>query len=143
MNLLIKCFKEATRGMCISNEENETLSKRDETKMSGSVHRAPGMKSMEIKSKTRGSGRCCMCFDPFPIQDVNVVVFFCSHGYHATCLMESIVSTTSKKEQKTSAKEAVIYYEDENGYVDEDEDEEAGPSGAPKLRCILCTTAAG
>ncbi|XP_027177627.1 vacuolar protein sorting-associated protein 41 homolog [Coffea eugenioides] len=142
VNLLIKYYKEARRAIYFSNEENEIRAKRDETKASYLGERVAGMKSMEVKSKTRGGARCCMCFDPFPIQEASIVAFFCCHAYHTTCLMESLNSVTSKKEPKTSPKEVLAYYEYENGDVDEDEDD-ASSSGAPQMRCILCTTAAG
>lgn len=56
-----------------------------------------------------------------------------------TCLMDSMHTVGSKKE--TKAKETVSEYEYD---IDEDEEDENDDShsGAPRLRCILCTTAA-
>lgn len=144
MNLLLKYYKEARRAIYLSNEENETRGKRDETGPSQLGDRVPSMKSMEVvKSKTRGGGRCCMCFDPFPIQNISVIVFFCCHAYHTTCLMDSINSVSSKKEvKKSTPKHEVSYYEYENGDADEDEEEEEDTPSGPQMRCILCTTAA-
>lgn len=105
------------------------------------------MKSMEVKSKTRGGGRCCICFDPFSLQNVSIIAFFCCHAYHTTCLMESTISIGGdKKEGGASSKGTTSYYEFENGIDNEDDDEdddEDASSGPPRMRCILCTTAAG
>jgi vacuolar protein sorting-associated protein 41 len=101
------------------------------------------LKTMEMKSKTRGGGRCCICFDPFSIQNVSVIVFFCCHGYHTTCLTDSYY-TSSTREIEPTPKEAESY-DDYNGYADDasDENEEETKSDGPRMRCILCTTAAG
>ncbi|XP_019199476.1 PREDICTED: vacuolar protein sorting-associated protein 41 homolog isoform X2 [Ipomoea nil] len=144
VNLLIKYYKEAKRGIHLSDEVDEARSKRGEQRASNLVDRTLSIKSMEVKSKTRGGGRCCICFDPFSIQSISIIAFFCCHAYHLTCLMESTNSVSSKKEAAAPSQGASSYYEYDNGEVDEDEDEdEATSSGAPRMRCILCTTAAG
>ncbi|KAI4322345.1 hypothetical protein L6164_022050 [Bauhinia variegata] len=94
---------------------------------------------MEVKSKTKGGGRCCICFDPFSIQNVSVIVFFCCHAYHTTCLMDSSYTSSSEKGAETTSKGAETY-DAYNGYVDDDEEETN--SGGHRMRCILCTTAA-
>lgn len=140
VNLLIKYYKEARRAIYLSNEENEPRAKRDQSRvLQPVVDRALSMKSMEVKSKTRGGGRCCICFDPFTIQDVRIIVFFCCHGYHATCLMESTSIVTEKKKDKPTAQKEVSYYESDN---EEEDDEEENSPGDPQQRCVLCTTAA-
>ncbi|KAG4988936.1 hypothetical protein JHK85_031919 [Glycine max] len=75
-------------------------------------------------------------------QTVSVIVFFCCHGYHTTCLMDSSYTSSNKKEVQATTLEAETY-DDYNGYDDDasDDDEEA-KSGGPRMRCILCTTAA-
>ncbi|GAA0152915.1 membrane traffic protein [Lithospermum erythrorhizon] len=143
VNLLIKYYKEAKRAIYLSNEEDEPRAKRDHSSVLRLVvDRALSMKTMDVKSKTRGGGRCCICFDPFTIQDVSIIVFFCCHGYHTTCLMESTSIVGEKKKDKPIAQDEVSYYEYDDGDEDED-DEEDDPSGVPQMRCILCTTAAG
>ena len=95
-----------------------------------------------MKSKTRGGGRCCICFDPFSIQNVSVIVFFCCHAYHTTCLMDSSYTSSSKKETGATSRDTETY-DLYNGYVDDDgDDEEETDAGDPRMRCILCTTAA-
>nr|GMD71306.1 vacuolar protein sorting-associated protein 41 homolog [Ipomoea batatas] len=142
VNLLIKYYKEAKRGIHLSDEVDEARSKRGEQRASNLVDRSLSIKSMEVKSKTRGGGRCCICFDPFSIQSVSIIAFFCCHAYHLTCLMESTNSVSSKKGAAVPSQGASSYYEYDNGEADEDEDEDTS-SGAPQMRCILCTTAAG
>lgn len=144
VNLLVKYHKEAKRAIYLSNEENEIRAKRDESRTTQMGERTVSLRYAEVKSKTRGSGRCCMCFDPFPIQKEAVIVFFCCHAYHTTCLEDSINSVSSKKEtSKPSPKEEDSYYKYENGGADGSEEEEDVSSAAPQMRCILCTTAAG
>ena len=96
---------------------------------------------MEVKSKTMGGGRCCICFDPFSIRNVSVIVFFCCHAYHTTCLMDSSYTSSSKKEIGANSQEAEtdVY----NGFVDDNsDDDDETEVGGPRMRCILCTTAA-
>ncbi|OMO90342.1 hypothetical protein COLO4_19230 [Corchorus olitorius] len=137
VNLLVKYYKEAKRAVCLSNEEDDARAKRDASRATQAIEKTTSMRNMEVKSKTRGGGRCCMCFDPFSIQNVSVVVFFCCHAYHTTCLMDSTYTNSSKKETGTTSPE-VYEYEEED---DEDEDEDS-QAGGPRMRCILCTTAA-
>ncbi|KAF4353042.1 hypothetical protein G4B88_010031 [Cannabis sativa] len=144
VNLLVKYYKEARHGLYLSNEEDESRAKRNDNNMSSSqaIERSPSVRSMELKSKTRGGGRCCICFDPFSIQTVSVIVFFCCHAYHTNCLMDSTYTNANKTNGTTSREE---YGEYSNGYVDEDDDDDNdndAESGNPRMRCILCTTAA-
>ena len=83
-----------------------------------------------------------MCFDPFSIQSVSVIVFFCCHAYHMTCLMDSTYTSANKASGTT--RERVSSYEYDNGYGDDGDDDDDGDdeSGTPRMRCILCTTAA-
>ncbi|XP_060174078.1 vacuolar protein sorting-associated protein 41 homolog isoform X1 [Lycium barbarum] len=144
MNLLVKYYKEAKRAVCLSDEVDEASSHGGEKRASHLGERIMSMKSVEVKSKTRGGGRCCICFDPFSILNVSIIAFFCCHAYHTTCLMESTISIGGKKEAGAAAQRTFLYDEYDNGLHDEDEDEdEDASSGAPRMRCILCTTAAG
>ncbi|KAL6967122.1 Vacuolar protein sorting-associated protein 41 [Sarracenia purpurea var. burkii] len=142
VNLLIKYYKEARRAIYLSNEEDEARAKRDDSRASQSTEKAPNVRTVEVKSKTMGSGRCCICFDPFSIQNVSIIAFFCCHAYHTTCLSDSTHSVSGKKAPVAASKEAVSYYEYENGDVDDDDDDDDALSGSPRIRCILCTTAA-
>ncbi|KAK2984130.1 hypothetical protein RJ640_006283 [Escallonia rubra] len=143
VNLLIKYYKEARRAICLNNEDAEARVKRDDNRASQFSERGLSMKTMEVKSKTRAGGRCCVCFDPFSIQNVSVIVFFCCHAYHLTCLEDSTHSVNG--EGPAPSRDSVSYYGYENGDAeDDDEDENEGTSsGVPRMRCILCTTAAG
>ncbi|KAG5602821.1 hypothetical protein H5410_034191 [Solanum commersonii] len=148
MNLLVKYYKEAKRGVCLSDEVDDASSRRGEKSVSHLGERTMSMKSVEVKSKTRGGGRCCICFDPFSILNVSIIAFFCCHAYHTTCLMESSISIGGNKEAGVAAQRTASYDEYANGvnddYEDEDEEEEEdATSGALRMRCILCTTAAG
>lgn len=60
--------------------------------------------------------------------------------------MESTISIGGdKKEAGASSKGTASYFEFDNGSDDDDEeeDDEDASSGTPRMRCILCTTAAG
>lgn len=139
VNLLVKYYKEATRAVCLTNEEDNARAKRDGSRSSLATDRAGSVKTMEVKSKTRGGARCCMCFDSFSIQNVSVIVFFCCHAYHMNCLMDSMHTVSSNKQPSTTMPE----YEYDNGFADDDdEDDDDAEPGAPRLRCILCTTTA-
>ncbi|XP_004250993.1 vacuolar protein sorting-associated protein 41 homolog [Solanum lycopersicum] len=146
VNLLVKYYKEAKRAICLSEDVDQAHSKRNQQRASHLGERVISMKSMEVKSKTRGGGRCCICFDPFSLQNVSIIAFFCCHAYHTTCLMESTISIGGdKKEAGASSKGTASYFEFDNGSDDDDEeeDDEDASSGTPRMRCILCTTAAG
>lgn len=138
VNLLVKYYNEAKHGIYLSNEEDKTRATRDDSRASQAIEKSLSIRNMGVKSKTRGGGRCCMCFDPFSIQSVSVIVFFCCHAYHTTCLMDSTYTSANKASGTT--RERVSEYEYDNGY-DDDEDDDA-ESGTPRMRCILCTTAA-
>lgn len=145
INLLIKYYKEAKRAISLCNEDDEARAKRDDNRSSQLTERTQITKTMEVKSKTRAGGRCCVCFDPFSIQNVSIIAFFCCHAYHLTCLIESAHSVNNKGKAGPSSQTADSYYGYENGDIDDDEEEndESTPSGMPRMRCILCTTAAG
>ncbi|KAK8683394.1 hypothetical protein V6N13_039455 [Hibiscus sabdariffa] len=135
VNLLVKYYNEAKRAVCLSSEEDAPRSKRDANRASQTV--TPIVRNMDVKSKTRGGGRCCICFDPFSIQNVSVVVFFCCHAYHTTCLMDSAETKTSSKKETGAASEGLYEYKEE-----EDADDNGSEASDPQMRCILCTTAA-
>lgn len=80
------------------------------------------MKTVEVKSKTRGGGRCCLCFDPCYVQNLSVVVFFCCHAYHISCL---IGATDSINEASNAS----------------DSGDDSESEGAHSMRRVLCTTA--
>lgn len=149
VNLLVKYYKEAKRAICLSDDVDQARSRKSEQKASHLGERVMSMKSMEVKSKTRGGGRCCICFDPFSLQNVSIIAFFCCHAYHTTCLMESTISVGGKKESGAASKGTGSYYESDNGIDDEeeeyddDDDDGDASSGASRMRCILCTTAGG
>lgn len=123
----------------MSNEEDEARTKRNDSRASQVIEKSPGVRSMEVKSKPRGGARCCMCFDPFSIQSLNVIVFFCCHAYHMTCLMDSTYTSGIKGTGATSS-ERVADNEYDDRVVEEDDDDTQ--SGDSRMRCILCTTAA-
>lgn len=124
-NLLVKYYKEARRAILVDSAEDETRPKRASNRSNSQVSdRSLSMRGVEIKSRTRGGGRCCLCFDPFNIQNVSIVTFFCCHGYHVTCLEDSAYLVGGKDSD------------------DDDGDEDDNRSQKLKLRCILCTTAA-
>ncbi|XP_074574083.1 vacuolar protein sorting-associated protein 41 homolog [Curcuma longa] len=129
VNLLIKYYKEARRAVYLGIEEEAAHRKREDDAASPKADRAANdVKHMVVKSKTRGGGRCCLCFDPFYIQNISVVVFFCCHGYHISCLTGASGSMISANNRSDS---------DDN----DSENEDAKLSGSPHLRCVLCTTA--
>ncbi|MBA0708364.1 hypothetical protein Golax_023494, partial [Gossypium laxum] len=136
VDLLVKYYKEARRAVYLSNEEDDTRSKRDASGASLPIEKTSSMRNTVVKSKTRGGGRCCLCFDPFSIQNVSVTVFFCCHAYHTTCLTDSTYSNSNKKGAGPTSQEPYGYDNDD------DEDEEDDQAGDPQMRCILCTTAA-
>ncbi|KAK9999463.1 hypothetical protein SO802_019066 [Lithocarpus litseifolius] len=141
VNLLVKYYKEARHGIYLSNEEEEARAKRSDSSASQAIEKS-SMRTTEVKSKTRGGGRCCMCFDPFSIQNVSVIAFFCCHAYHMTCLMDSTSNVSGKKGSEATSREPFVEYEYDNGDVEDDEDDdEDTQSSSRRVRCILCTTA--
>ncbi|XP_024023783.1 vacuolar protein sorting-associated protein 41 homolog [Morus notabilis] len=138
VNLLVKYYNEAKHGIYLSNEENEARGIRNDSRAPQAIEKSLSIRNMSVKSKTRGGGRCCMCFDPFSIRGVSVIVFFCCHAYHTTCLMDSTYTSANKASGTT--RDQVSEYEYDNGYDDNDDDD--AESGTPRMRCILCTTAA-
>ncbi|KAK7814504.1 vacuolar protein sorting-associated protein 41 like protein, partial [Quercus suber] len=123
VNLLVKYYKEARHGIYLSNEEEEARAKRNDSSASQEIEKS-SMRTTEVKSKTRGGGRCCMCFDPFSIQNVSVIAFFCCHAYHMTCLMDSTSNVSGKKGSEATSREPLVEYEYDNGDVEDDEDDD-------------------
>ncbi|GER55616.1 vacuolar protein sorting-associated protein, partial [Striga asiatica] len=124
VNLLIKYYKEARRAIYLSNEEDKS---RDNKKgQSQSTERSLSIKGTDVKSRIKGGTRCCICFDPFSIQDVSIYVFFCCHAYHETCLMDSIDSISSKKKPEVvgPTNGDLSYYEYDDGDDDDDDDDD-------------------
>lgn len=140
MNLLVKYYNEARHGIYLSNEEDEARAKRTDGRTSQVIEKSPGVRSMEVKSKPKGGARCCMCLDPFSIQSVNVIVFFCCHAYHMTCLTDSTYTNGMKGSGTTSQERTDYGYDDSD--VDDDGDDDGPQSSGSRMRCILCTTAA-
>uniref|UniRef100_A0A2N9IW62 Vacuolar protein sorting-associated protein 41 homolog n=1 Tax=Fagus sylvatica TaxID=28930 RepID=A0A2N9IW62_FAGSY len=143
VNLLVKYYKEAIHGICLGNEEDEARAKRNDNSASQAIEKSSNVRATEVKSKTRGGARCCMCFDPFSIQNVSVITFFCCHAYHMTCLMDSTYNVSGKKGSGATSREPRVEYEYDNGDVedDDDDDDDDTQSGERRMRCILCTTA--
>ncbi|CAH1452513.1 unnamed protein product [Lactuca virosa] len=131
VNLLVKYYKEARRAIYLTDAESGTRSNTN-PQDSNPMDRPPVLKTMETKSKTRADGRCCICFEPLPIQ-TSVIVFFCCHAYHLNCLIDSTNSITTNKKSSDSY---------ENGDYIDDENDQDTPSAGSRMRCVLCTTAA-
>ena len=77
-----------------------------------------------------------MCFDPFSIQSVSVVIFFCCHAYHMTCYKDSLNTFNDEKEARNGSLD--FGYDD----YDDDEENDESQSDSLRMRCILCTNAA-
>ena len=125
-NLLIKYFKEARRAIYLSSIEEETRGKREDNASRHDEERMPTARTVEVKFRTRGGARCCLCFDPFSVQNLSVIVFFCCHAYHVSCLLGG--------SDPVDVESTHVTHSDDDG----DED---GPSGGSRMRCVLCTTA--
>ncbi|KAL9272324.1 Vacuolar protein sorting-associated protein 41-like protein [Drosera capensis] len=133
IDLLIKYYKEAMHAIYLSNEGDEARAKRDVDRVNeSSFRREPSSRNMELKSKSRGGGRCCMCFDPLNIQDESIVIFFCCHAYHSTCYTDSSSSLSADETTEVS---------DSDEWGDGEEAKEDADS-SPRMMCILCTNAA-
>ncbi|XP_074350636.1 vacuolar protein sorting-associated protein 41 homolog isoform X2 [Apium graveolens] len=142
INLLIKYYEDARRAIYMSNEEDEVRSKRDDNTTSQLMERSMNMKTMGIKTKTRAGGRCCVCFDPFSIQNVSkIIAFYCCHAYHMTCLMDSANTADDKKTPEAISHDGAWYYEYDDSVLENVDDNNVASSGSPQMRCILCTTA--
>ena len=142
VNLLVKYYKEEIHGICLGNEEDEARAKRNDNSASQAIEKSSSVRATEVKSKTRGGARCCMCFDPFSIQNVSVITFVRCHFYYMTCLMDSTYNVSGKKGSGATSREPRVEYEYDNGDVedgDEDDDDDDTQSGERRVRCILCT----
>ncbi|KAM0945251.1 putative chromatin regulator PHD family [Dioscorea sansibarensis] len=126
VNLLVKFYKEARRAIYLGSIEEEIREKKDERASSQAIERVANTKTMELKCRTRGGARCCLCFDPFSIQNLSVVAFFCCHAYHVPCLMGGSDSINAGNT---------------NNDDEDDDDDDDTQSNGPRLRCVLCTTA--
>ena len=105
VNLLVKYYKEAIHGICLGNEEDEGRAKRNDNSASQAIEKSSSVRATEVKSKTRGGARCCMCFDPFSIQNVSVITFVRCHFYYMTCLMDSTYNVSGKKGSGATSRE--------------------------------------
>jgi hypothetical protein len=112
--------------MATMDEEAQGTTRADEGSSRIGERSSTSLRSLEIKSRTRCGARCCLCFDPLSIQDISIIVFYCCHAYHQSCLEGGLDS------MKSTARDS-----------DEDsEDDDGSPSAESKMRCVLCTTAA-
>jgi hypothetical protein len=128
VNLLVKYYHEARRGVYMASMDEEVHGNRTDDGSSSRGHeRSSSVRALDIKSRTRCGARCCLCFDPLPIQDISVIVFYCCHAYHLSCLEGGLDSMRSNSNQDS-----------DSGTDDED----GSPSGQSRMRCVLCTTAA-
>ncbi|OEL19378.1 Vacuolar protein sorting-associated protein 41-like protein [Dichanthelium oligosanthes] len=127
VNLLVKYYHEARRGVYMTSMDEEVHGNRVADESSRASERSSSVRALDIKSRTRCGARCCLCFDPLPIQDISVIVFYCCHAYHLSCLEGGLDSMKSNSNQDS-----------DNG----SEDEDGSPSAESRIRCVLCTTAA-
>lgn len=143
INLFNKYYEDARRAIYMSSEEDEVRSKRNDKTASHIMERSMNMKTMGIKTKTRAGGRCCVCFDPFSIQNVSkIIAFYCCHAYHMTCLMDSANTADEKKTPAATSHKGAWYYEYDDSVLENVDDNDIATSCSPQMRCILCTTAA-
>lgn len=126
VNLLVKYYHEARRGVYMASMDEEVHGNRVDDGSSRANERLSSLRALDIKSRTRCGARCCLCFDPLPIQDISVILFYCCHAYHLSCLEGGLDLMRSNSNQDT-----------DNGSDDED----GSPSGESRMRCVLCTTA--
>jgi vacuolar protein sorting-associated protein 41 len=84
------------------------------------------VQALDIKSRTRCGARCCLCFDPLPIQDISATVLYCCHAYRLSCLEGGLDLMKSNSNQDSN-----------NG----SDDDVGSPSAESLVRCVLCTTA--
>ncbi|KAF7012224.1 hypothetical protein CFC21_026438 [Triticum aestivum] len=128
VNLLVKYYHEARRGVCMASMDEEAQGARVNEGSSRTGDRSSTLRNLEMKSRTRCGARCCLCFDPLSIQDMSFIVFYCCHAYHQSCLEGGLDSMKSNSNARDS---------DEGS-----EDDDGSPSGESRMRCVLCTTAA-
>uniref|UniRef100_M8B150 Vacuolar protein sorting-associated protein 41 homolog n=1 Tax=Aegilops tauschii TaxID=37682 RepID=M8B150_AEGTA len=128
VNLLVKYYHEARRGVCMASMDEEAQGARVNEGSSRTGDRSSTLRNLEMKSRTRCGARCCLCFDPLSIQDMSFIVFYCCHAYHQSCLEGGLDSMKSNSNARDSD--------------DGSEDDDGSPSGESRMRCVLCTTAA-
>jgi vacuolar protein sorting-associated protein 41 len=88
--------------------------------------RSTSVQALDIKSRTRCGARCCLCFDPLPIQDISATVLYCCHAYRLSCLEGGLDLMKSNSNQDSN-----------NG----SDDGVGSPSAESLVRCVLFTTA--
>eukprot|EP01018_Ginkgo_biloba_P020522 Gb_33564 [translate_table: standard] len=140
VNLLVKYYYEARHAVYIGSREDElNINQRGR----GEKGLRSG-KSARVTSNTRASGRCCICLDPVSIQNVSIVAFFCTHTYHVTCLTDTSTSVKGKDSSKGSDSKVTGGFGsvEDSSLQDGSDDEYNTDSSGPRMRCILCTTAA-
>lgn len=146
VNLLVKYFYEARHAIYIGSREDElnvnqygrenAVIRRDDRRLSTE-------KNTTKSSNSRATGRCCICLDPLSIQHVSVIAFFCTHTYHITCLTDTTTSVTKDSSKKSGSKFIGGFGDtQQNSFQDESDDDSSTDSNGPRMRCILCTTAA-
>ncbi|GJN26057.1 hypothetical protein PR202_gb13955 [Eleusine coracana subsp. coracana] len=126
VNLLVKYYHEARRGVYMASMDEEAHGNRADDGSLRATERSTSVRALDIKSRTRCGARCCLCFDPLPIQDISVIVFYCCHAYHLSCLEGGLDLMKSNSNQDS-----------DNG-----SDDGGSPSAESRMRCVLCTTAA-
>ncbi|GJN01348.1 hypothetical protein PR202_ga18609 [Eleusine coracana subsp. coracana] len=126
VNLLVKYYHEARRGVYMASMDEEVHGNRADDGSLRATERSTSVRALDIKSRTRCGARCCLCFDPLPIQDISVIVFYCCHAYHLSCLEGGLDLMKSNSNQDS-----------DNG-----SDDGGSPSAESRMRCVLCTTAA-
>ncbi|ONK67222.1 uncharacterized protein A4U43_C06F17820 [Asparagus officinalis] len=127
----MKYYKEARHAIYLSSIEEETLRRREDNTSNNEMAIMPTSRTMDVKSKTRGGARCCLCFDPFSLQNLSVIIFFCCHAFHVSCLLGGADSIDIGSED-------IMHIGDDGDDSDED-----GNSGGSWMRCVLCTTTSG
>jgi vacuolar protein sorting-associated protein 41 len=126
VNLLVKYYHEARCGVYMASMDEEAHGNRADDGSSRASDRSTNVRALDIKSRTRCGARCCLCFDPLPTQDISVIVFYCCHAYHLSCLEGGLDLMKSNSNQDT-----------DNG----SDDDVGSPSAGSRMRCVLCTTA--
>ncbi|KAJ3692977.1 hypothetical protein LUZ60_012072 [Juncus effusus] len=125
VNLLVKYFNESKRGIHLGSEEEDAHPQTEQSNATSAYEPSNNM-TAQIKSKSRGGRKCCLCFEPFPTQDFSVIAFFCCHAYHEMCLKDGLDNIKARVSSS-----------------EESEDEEEREVEESRMRCVLCTTAVG
>jgi len=146
VNLLVKYFYEARHAIYIGSREDELNASqygRENAVIRRDDRRLSIEKNTTKTSNSMATGRCCICLDPLSIQRVSVIAFFCTHTYHITCLTDTTTSVTKDSSQKSGSKFIGGFGDtEESSFQDGSDDDSSTDSNGPRMRCILCTTAA-